>query len=496
MKNSKLHYYLAQLSANEWKRLLEFAPNPYYAKDGTAARFLPVYRAEFKAAAPHPPTRESVFAGLYPDKSFNPGLFRVIQSRTMDLFREFIVQEYLQSETRLKDRIFLKELNRRQWKKYFRKTHQTLLKALDQQPQDEFYYQERIELDQAFFTYMSEQPRRSGERGLKELVHSLDNYYIITRLALACLAANQQRVLPTSPETDEIGRWIEALEKRSFIKTTLARIYYHIYHTLTAKPEIAITHYEPLKSLLFTHGGRFRKEVAYQLFTFLTNFCSQRIRAGEERFEGEAAQCYRHMLESGIMLVEGKLAPSQYKNIVKLFVREATRSGDFQQVERLVEQYGQQLSDSGEGFYLEHARAEVLFAKGDFLATAISLTRIWRQFKDEYFRLDARGMLLFCLFELEGETNWERWQEEHGLSSFEKEWNAFRMYLERNREIPPGHKKVYKVFCESMRQLMTASGKPYREMKALLDPLQHRLEAATGTPLRHALLGAIRRLLK
>lgn len=480
MQTSKLHYYLSRLTWQEWESLCEYAATPILNKEPALARFLKVYQSSLPLA----PEKEDFYAQLFPGKPFKSGHLRVLMTKTLELTYDFISWQRFQQQGILKRTLLIQELNRRHWKKFFLKTHDRLLKTLRKEAaSDEYYYWRKIELDSELYAFNSRAPRRSGDRGLQPFIDSLDNYYLITKLTLACLAINQSQVLPTHFEMEGMDQLVAGLQNRRADLSPLTRIYYLIYKTLTESGGTAETYYQELKKGLFQHSGNYGQKQVLGLFTYAINFCNRQFRQGNTAYQAEGIELYRHLLEEEILLEKGKMLPFFYKDIVRRFAVMGSQTGDFSWVDTFVTRYATRLTDAAEGRYLQLNQAVILFYKTDYLGAARLLNLLWREFEDELYRLDARAYLLMCYYELEVESEWESWQAAYQLNDFDKEWNAFRMYLDRNKEIATPRKKGFKLFAESMRQLKTAIGKPYAEMKKRFGEIQARL--AEGGPAPH-----------
>ena len=484
MQSSKLHYYLSRLSPTEWKGLLEFARSPACNQDALLLRFLELYGPHL----PKAPEKEAFYHQLFPDRPYNSGHLRGLMTKVLELFQEYISYVRFREEKVLRKTLFLKELNRRRWPAYFLKTHTLLMQELRKSaPSDEYYFWRRIELDGEKVDFLSRQPRKSGDRGLQDFINTLDNYYLITKLTLACLALNQSLVIPTEFEREGVEKLVESLEKRGDTPTVLTRIYFHIYQTLTAEPEVADTHFVPLKDLLLAHSGDYGRNEVLGLFIFTINFCNRRIRAGQRKYQAEAVELYQHLLAEEIILEQGRITPFFYKNIIRLFGEMGGKTGDFQWVETFCQTYRERLTGEEAHKYPAFGQAVLHFYRGNFAEATILFRRIHATFEDVFFRLDARSFLLMSTFELEmlGEAD-------EGFP-FDKEWNAFRMFLDRNRELPTARKKGYKAFSDAIRTLMTASGKPYREMEKRLSVLRETLQANLAVPHKQWLLTVIAR---
>ena len=67
------------------------------------------------------------------------------------------------------------------------------------------------------------------------------------------------------------------------------------------------------------------------------------------------------------------------------------------------------------------------------------------------------------------------------------------MYLDRNKEISKERKEGYRIFGDSMRQMMTAVGKPYAEMKKRMNEIREKLNSGAETPHKQWLFAVIDR---
>lgn len=483
MKKSKLYYYLHQLKAPEMRTFKAFLASPALNKDMTLLPFLEGFEREVLKKTKDI-DRETFHARVYPGQPYNANYQRVTMARLLDSFMQFLSFSEWRQDQDLQEAQVFRVLNRRHWDKFIPQRYARRKKALERAAyQGSDWYRQMLDLESEMYSFRLRKPRKAGPLGIEDSLRALDNYYFVSKLGLACLHANQRRIIPTEFEIPGMPELLDMAQARPNETAVMARILVRIYGMLTEAPAAADAHFEALKGLLETDMPGFPAPVQLNMYTYAVNHCGRRAAEGHSRFLEEAGALYRRMVDRKLFSQDGKLPPSYLKSIVSLHGRIGARTGDFEWVKSLLAKQARVRRGTPDSRFVRFNQGVLLFYREKYVEAARIFQAIWREFADEFYRLDARAYMLMAYFELEVRLDWEKIRQREGFSDFETEWSAFRMYLSRNKQVALPHRRAYKAFHQLLRRLLRAQGQPRPKMQRLLQELQS--EVAANTQVAH-----------
>jgi hypothetical protein len=225
------------------------------------------------------------------------------------------------------------------------------------------------------------------------------------------------------------------------------------------------THFHLLKSLLEKNHDSFPGNETDSLYTIALNFCIARLNAEEEGYEEELDAIHLKILERGNLLINGRLSPAFFKNIVQVRLR----LGHLDWVERFMEEWGSRLSDDGEGSALRYNKAVLAFYAREFAGCLREMENVMRDFKsDLHYGSDARIYALMSVFELNK-------SEDRG-EEFDARLNAFRLYLIRDTQMGEIKKQRQLNIIKQFRKLRSLQSEPEATRKAKVPKILKGLE--------------------
>ena len=219
-------------------------------------------------------------------------------------------------------------------------------------------------------------------------------------------------------------------------------------------------YYWQLKELLLAQAVNVSRDQKRVYSHLILNHCAARINEGVASFEVEMDQLHLKLLELEIFIVDGKLPPAQFKNIITV----ALLNDRIHWVANFLAEWESRLTNDHEGFAQIYNRAVLAFHKADFTDCIRQMETILRDFKEDvFYGLDARIYILMSLFE-KGK------QEDVGLQ-LESGLNAFRLYLRREKRLGDARKARYSNLIKQFRRLITVASEPPDKRKKKAEKL-------------------------
>lgn len=451
MRNRKLHTLLSLLDAEGRQAFAHYLASPLFGPSKTLQRFYALWRErllESSSTKDYSPAEFLAGSKLRPDRmdKYCSGLYK----KALDFLA---LREYLQSKSGQlghgADALERRDAPRKMWEEQRLRLDTEIQAEADSS--DKFLQQLQFKWKDSVTRVYSRQTQSLWKEDFRDLHQSLDAYYVLQKLRLACASANIKLIYkqgsdPASAFVDSFRAGAQAADL-----TPLARAYWYALEMLSAPGKAA--HFEALYALLKQEGHGFGLEEASELFNYALNHCLRRGNQGEARYMEYAAALYRELLERGIILEKGKLPPQTMKNIVVIHCL----VGEHDWVEGFLEEYKDRLLQGTDPNLLTYNEAVLAFYRQEYPSAIDKLKQVISRMKaDIFYELDARTYLIKAYFEHLDQLSIE------GVDEMYRMYDSFRMFIDRNQKISKEHKLRYGNFIREFRQFLK-----WREKEAL-----------------------------
>lgn len=437
MLSTKLINMLEALSSKELKSFEHYVASPYFNRNKQMSDLLDVIKP-FHPTFNNPKfTREYVFEKLFgKGEDFTEAKLRYALSDLTLLLEGFLAnEEFLKSSTDQKY-FLIKTLRQRNLDKFFIQHIDEALK-LNTKPafiDSNFYYYNYIFHEESYL-YTSVKQNRSIDSSLQELIDNLEVFYLAKNLKYYCEIVNRKNILSVNYKLSVFEHILPYIQERGFEEYPAINIYVVILKTLTESG----THknYYTLIDLIGKYSTQFPRNEVRDMFSFAQNYCIKQINLGDSQFLRELFELNKTLLATGIIFESGFLSPHDFKNIITVSLRigEFDFAHDF--IENQKERLNPEISENAYTFSM----AWYYFFKKEYDKTLKTLLKV--EFTDVYYHLDSKSLLLKTYYEID---------EQDALYSL---FDAFKIYLRRNKLISDYQRDVYNNLITYTRKLLT-----------------------------------------
>lgn len=461
--------YIAQfklLKEDQLSRFRAFLQSPYHnTQDKMVLLFDKLYEGI--------DDKTILFRAVFPGEVYNDLKIRRLLSQFGKLVEQFLaIEELLQDETRIAEAALQTYLNSDDERLFRNSINAAQRKLEDTTIRDAEHYYKQYKISALNHTFNNKTQNREASDHLQDSLEQLDTYYIITRLQQVCEQVNRSNILNESYDKDELKKFLGFVNDHKTTKVPAVQLYLAILKTLTEANDTS--HYYYLKVLLALHATNFKPQEIRDLYGFAQNYCIKRINQGQTDFLQELFELFEALLENGAILDNGQLSAYDYKNIV--FV--GLRLGKFERVLEIIEQYRPLLPPNLQRHAYIYNLAYYHFFRKEYDQTLELLNTV--RFRDVYYYLDSRSLLLKTFYELE---------EIDPLYSLSDSTMA---YLRRNKLISNYQKQIYQNLFRYVKRLISVAGKSKKEKEALLQRLNKETSVADKTWLKSKLVELMR----
>lgn len=233
--------------------------------------------------------------------------------------------------------------------------------------------------------------KRTDISHLISLNKSLDEFFILSKLKVACNIANQQNIFNQSIDSGFFKDLMEYVNKQ-YLSNKLISLYFHIYKLISNNDELeyqlSVNSFDECISIKNKNDLR-------DALVLLINFCIKKINQGNVAYEIAVFNHYKVGIENKILLDRNLLSPFTYSNTLNI----AIKQNDLNWAETFLENYKQVLDTEYPDDYYLLNRAKLLVAKKQFNEALDFVNKA--EINDILSQLQLRIVQLKIIIELE-----------------------------------------------------------------------------------------------
>lgn len=385
----------------------------------------------------------TAFDQLYPQsKNQNIGVakkdkdMRYTMSFLYQTIKQFLAYNHWTQDELDAGRHLCKSLRQRGLEPVFEKEYASLSARLAESPHqsvDFFFQQYHLHMER---WEVFRQSNRSASDILQQAGSTRDVYIASETLRQACAVLAQ----PGQQKPDTVSVYLEAtlnaVAAGVFEPIPAVMAYYYCYRILSEKGTSAEADFHSLRALLTTKWMLFPDNEIRDLYVGSINYCIRRLNSGAREYISAALDIYRSGLERRILLEGGFLNKYTYNNILLL----ALAQEEWDWSLHFLEQYKSELPPRDRDSAWRYNLATYYFRKKDYAQAQGILRRV--EFRDVFYNLDARRMLVRIYFDTEETT------------ALESLLDSFTVYLQRKRATLGYHKDLNLNFVRFVKRLL------------------------------------------
>lgn len=444
MQSTRIFKVLSGLSIPEINRFLKFIQSPYHNVNANITG-LAVYLANHIKNKGILDSKKTIWGILNIKKEFSDIKFRKLCNDLLERFEKFLIIEQLENSRLLKSNLLLEkiwedkysDLYEKHLTKSTRNIEREAIKSSDYYLQKYFYEKTMFKLKSNFDKHLDKKKGKS--QTYKELVSSLDAFYLIEKLRLATDVETAKKMFKTD-EVINLGFPISILNDFQFEEFPSVEIYKIMFDLFTK--ESGDTLYRSLKAKAFKNINLFAKGEQLEIVGVLVSHCIKMINKGDLDYYRETLIIYDWGIENEVILQDGKLSHASFRN----YVVSGLRIGEFDMVEKFIKNNASLLDNDKKENALNFNLARVSFYRKDYNNVLAYLNKV--TYEDIWYNVNSKMLLLATYYEL---------KEEYVL---EPTLDAFITYCRRDKLLGAQKKAAYYNFAKSLKKLITLHSKP------------------------------------
>lgn len=371
------------------------------------------------------------------------------------LMEGFLVHE---DQTKNNHKFYQSLLNvytNRKLEKYFQTTFSSYQNQLSRNPIKNIeYYLNTYLLQESEFIFNATMSNRTTGREIKEILHTLDIFYVSNKLKYSSELYNAQNILSLDFDKplflDDI---LQKFESINIKEEPVIAIYHQILLTLLEREKEE--HYDQLILLLEQYARHFEHSELQDMYVFARNYCYHRYKIGGDRqYLQKYFELNKILLDNNILFYDGQISQWDFKNIVSV----GLTFGENDFVEKFIEDHKKHLKPSVRENAYTYNLAYLRFHQKDYDSAIQLLHQV--EFTNPYYHLDTKVLLTRCYYELE---------EVIPLFNL---IDTIRAYIRRNKQISKTNRDNYLNYFKFVKKLVRikmGSKKSIEDLKQEID---------------------------
>ncbi|WP_373553356.1 hypothetical protein [Haliscomenobacter sp.] len=472
MQTFKLFQILTHFDKLEQNRIRKFISSPYFNKDKVVLALFELMAEEINDPTNKVWTKEKIWDTLVPELPYDDARLRKYQSDLLKLIEQYLIQQEFESDTLAAQTYLLRSIKKKKLKKLHNSTLKTVKDIPNKTPyRDGNYFLGQFLIETAYDDLSSDfEEKKTDKTNHEHISKLLDFFYIGEKLKIYCEVLSRKKVAKHEYEISLIEKVINFAELDDYQSIPFVSIYYQILKMYVDPQEL--NHYYKFLELLKDSSHFFPKNQEKSFYDSAQNYCVAQINQGNSEFLKELFSVYKTLIDKNFFEHQGSLESWEFRNIVVV----GLRSGEYEWTEKFINTYINILPKEIRENVLSFNLSQLYLYQKKYPKVISILQEV--EYNDYITNLAAKSTLIGAYYEV-GELD--------PLSSL---LESFRVYLNRNNEIPIPRKILYKNLIKFTKKLISL---PPSDNKKLL-VLKQEVESTKNIASRDWLLEKIAEL--
>lgn len=458
MVNNKVIIALSALNVYELNRLQKFIRSPYFNKNDKLTSHFDYLFHLIKQDELGNLVKEKLWEATHPKKKFNDTKFRKLNTDLLRLIEEFLAIEGFQKNPLHKANYLLKAIAEKKIDKLYNSTINTVKRlSKNQLEKSASYYYYQYQIEKNIFNLTSEFERKTQSKtelsnfNITQIAENLDIFFLTEKMKYLNTLHTWQNVTKheeTIQFTDDLINQIKKIDYQSYPPLNI----HYIIYLSTLEPDND-NHYQKLVENIEAHISSFPKEEAKDIFEAAINYCVRKANSGQSKYLEELFKLYNIGLDSEIMLVNGEITPTSFRNICFC----SLRLQKYEWTENFINQYSGRLDEKYRDNAVTFNLARVYWYKKEFEKVIELLRDV--EYEDILYNINSKITLLSVYYELDE------------FEAFESLVQSFKAFLRRQKSMPDKRRLNYSNFIKYTDRLYKIKAGDMEKIKLFRDDL-------------------------
>jgi hypothetical protein len=449
MRETKVYLVLEKLSNRERGRCLKFVQSPYFNKNQEIIDLFQLIHKDLNSGRTKAFTKEKVWKKIQANAPYDDVRFRKYLSDLLKLVEQFLAQEQFEKDEYQKSIYELEAVIDKKIDRLYSGMRRFVRKIPENTTyRNSKYYYYLLEASKLLHDLETEvEQKKKISTDFTQLSKALDIYYFAEKLRINYDATIWRRIDGSlNANIKFIDQINEFMQQEAELLDPPVRMYQTI-NQLSKHPEDDQIYFE-YKNQLDENIHFFPPYEAIAIYSAGINHCIRKINTGDSNYLDELYSLYIGYANSTVEY-SNELSQWDFNNIITV----ALRSGKFDQVDQFIKKYGKYIDEKYRDNAVSYNLANLHFYQKKYNKVVEILRNV--EYEDMFYNINSKSILI--------KTYYESDQYDPLIYLLE----SFRVYLNRNKNIPDSRKTLFKNQIRFTKKLVNLPPKAGAELKKL-----------------------------
>ena len=373
--------------------------------------------------------------------------FRKICNDVLDRYEQFLINEELNKDRLLKSNLLLNSIKSNKLiglaEKHIGKSAKVLERSIDKSADfylQKYFYNKSIYNLKTNYEKKAELKKTIDNLTYKDLSENLDAFYVIEKLRHATDVLSWRKIYQSNIDLD-ISVALKMIDDLNLSHIAAVKIYHLMY--LLMSDEGTKQDFKSLRNLAVEQIDFFPSSERREILDVLLTYCIKESNKGSTGLYDDLLSLYDWGIDSEIMLENGALSPTTFRN----YVLAGLRYGSYSEVEKFIDQRAPLLEEKHRENAIYFNKARLNFYKKNFDDVISFLSKV--NYEDVFYAVDSRMLLMAAYY------------ENKEIDPLESTLDAFIKFLQREKKLDVFKKNAYLNFCKFLRRFIQFKEKDY-----------------------------------
>ena len=447
MKETRIYSLLNNSNKTKLNRFGKYLASPYFNKNNALLILGDKLISAIKKGAE--PETNLVMWSICKGSNipYNDLKFRKLCNELLDRFENFLIIEELENDKLLKSNLLLSSIKNNKFETLAEKHISKSSKLIDRQADQsaEFYLQKHF-YEKTIFNLKTDYEKKENisstlnKLRFQDYSVNLHAFYVTENLRHATHMLFWRRMFKTDIIID-VGYTLDIIEKYKLGEFPAVKIYHLMY--LIMSDEGNDETFLLLKKMAAEQIEIFPKSERREVLDALLTYCIKETNRGESGFYEHLLSIYDWGIDSEIMLENGFVSPTTFRN----YVLAGLRYGSFEEVEHFIHERSSLLEKKYRENAMNFNLARVNFYKKDYDSVISFLNKV--SYADVFYAVESRMLLQAAYF------------EKNEFDALESTIDAFTKFLRRDKTLETFKASGYINFSKYLKRFIQFKEKDY-----------------------------------
>lgn len=388
IKDSKVAQIFSSLGRKEQQKFLLFVQSPYFNTHEATTHF-----AEYLLGPPccnwSTVTKKDISKAIFPNEVYRETRINALMTKSLKLFKRFLIYYKLEERPAAEEFALDNALSfnlHDLFAKQYEKVEQVA------QTSDNFHHQ--YQLDVLKIKWLDDTEVSLPPQLMAQTNTHLECWFFEQRLEHANRLVQLAQTTKQAIDTSSVTQLYEELNHqwKHLLDVPIIKLYY--YRLLIIWGEATDEHYYRLKHFFNSHYDEWSREVQYNTYRSITNYCIRKTNAGDVGFQQETMELYKRLIAHDFILKNDAIHQVTYSNILAL----ACLQKDFEWAKNFAQEFKPYLAPEVRKNAYYFNTMNILYCEKDYSAALDIMQKV--NFTNIYFQAITKLIQIKIYYEL------------------------------------------------------------------------------------------------